>query len=79
MLAAVLDTAAVGKVILYSLVASVGGTAVFSLAIVGLARFNETRRGARAGSGTVYVVLMAVCGLIIAAVVIEAIVVMTRK
>jgi hypothetical protein len=79
MFAAVVDTGAVAKVILYSLVASVGGTAAFSFAIVGLARFNETRRGVRTGSGTVYVVLTAVCALIVAAVVVEAIVVMTRK
>jgi hypothetical protein len=79
MLAALVDTGAVGKVILYSLLASVGGTAVFSFAIVGLARYDETRRGARAGSGTVYAVLTVLCALIIAAVVVEAIVVMVRK
>jgi hypothetical protein len=79
MLAAVVDTGAVGRVILYALVAGVGGTAAFSFAIVGLARFNETRRGARTGSGTVYALLMAVCALIVAAVVVEAFVVMVRK
>jgi hypothetical protein len=79
MLAALVDTEAVGKVILYSLVASVGGTAVFSFAIVGLARFDETRHGARRGSGALYAVLTAVCALIIAAVVVEAIVILARK
>jgi hypothetical protein len=79
MLAALVDTEAVGKIILFSLVASVGGTAVFSFAIVGLARFDEARRGMRRGSGAVYAVLTTVCALIIAGVVVEAIVVMTRK
>jgi hypothetical protein len=79
MLAALIDSEAVGKVILYSLVASVGGTAVFSFAIVGLARYDEARHGARRGSGAIYAVLTAVCALIIAAVVVEAIVIMTRK
>jgi hypothetical protein len=79
MLAALIDTHTLGKVILYSFVASVGGTAVFSFGIVGLARFDEVRRDGRRGSAAAYAALAAVCALIIVAVIVEAIVVMTRK
>ena len=79
MLAALIDGDALGKVILYSLVASVGGTAVFSFAIVGLVRFDEARRGSRRGSGALWAVMTAVCALVIAGVVVEAIVVMAKK
>ena len=79
MLATLIDTEVLGKVILYSLVTSVGGTAVFSFAIVGLVRFDEARRGSRRGSGALWGVMTAVCALVIAAVVVEAIVIMAKK
>ena len=79
MLAALIDSEALGKVILFSLLTSVGGTAVFSFAIVGIARYDEARRGDRRGSGALYAVMTAVCALIIAAVVVEGIIVMTSK
>jgi hypothetical protein len=79
MLATLIDSEALGKIILYSLLTSVGGTAVFSFAIVGLARYDEARHGDRRGSGTLYAVLTAVCALIIAAVVVEAIIIMAKK
>jgi hypothetical protein len=79
MLAMLIDTKALGEVILYSLVASVGGTMVFSFAIVGLARFDEARQGDRKGSGAIYAVLVTVCALIITGMVVEAIILMTQK
>ena len=47
------DTDALLKVIWFSLAAGVGGTAAFSIAIVGAARFTDMRRegrGAEAGA-----------------------------
>jgi hypothetical protein len=78
-LASLVDTGALWRVIIYSLVAGVGMTAVFSFGIVGLTRFDEARRGSRTGSGFGYAVLAAVCSLIVVGVVIEAIIIMTRK
>jgi hypothetical protein len=78
-LASIVDWGALGKVVVYSFVAAVGMTMVFSFGIVGLTRFDDARRGTRAGNGTRYAVLAALCGLIVAAAVVEAIVVMTSK
>ena len=78
-LAEIIDTEVIGKIILFSLLTSVGGTAVFSFGIVGIARYDEARRGVRGGSGIGWVILAALCTLIIAAVVVEAIIVMTTK
>jgi hypothetical protein len=76
-LATLVDWGALGKVVLYSFVAAVGATTVFSFGIVGLVRFDDRRR---AGVGAIaYAGLALVCGLIVAAVVVEAIVIMTRK
>jgi hypothetical protein len=76
-LASLIDWGALGKVVLYSFVAAVGVTTVFSVGIVGLARFDEHRRNG--GGGVGYAALALLCGLIVAAVVVEAIVVMTNK
>jgi multisubunit Na+/H+ antiporter MnhG subunit len=78
-LATVIDWAALGKVVLYSFVATIGVSTVFSFGIVGLVRFDDARRGARAGSGVGWAALAALCGLIVAAVVVEAIIVMSSK
>ncbi len=75
--AQLVDTSALAKVILYSFVAAVGVTAVFSVGIVGMVRFDDRRRSGRAGVG--YAALTFVCALIVAAVVVEAIVIMARK
>ena len=77
-LATLVDWGALGKVVLYSFIAAVGVTTVFSFGIVGLSRFDERRR--HEGSGAVgYAGLALVCGLIVAAVVVEAIIVMASK
>jgi hypothetical protein len=78
-LATVVDWSALGKVVLYSLIATLGVTAVLSFGIVGLVRFDDSRRGIRSGTGIGYATLAGVCGLIIAAVIVEAIVIMTSK
>ena len=76
-LATLVDWGALGKVVVYSFVTAVGVTTVFSFGIVGLTRFDERRRDG--GGGVGYAGLALVCGLIVAAVVVEAIIVMTRK
>jgi hypothetical protein len=77
--ATVVDWAALGKVVLYSFIAAVGLSTVFSFGIVGLVRFDDCRRGGRTGSGVGWAALAALAGLVVAAVVVEAVVVMTSK
>ena len=75
----VVDWDALGQVILYSVGAGVGVSLVFSLAIVGAARFGEARAGGRHGEATGYA-LMAGLGLAATvACVVVAIIVMTNK
>ena len=76
-LATLIDWGALGKVVLYSFVAAVGVTTVFSVGIVGMVRFDDRRRSG--GGGIAYAVLAAICALIVAGVVIEAIVIMSKK
>jgi hypothetical protein len=76
-LATLVDWGALGKVVVYSFVAAVGATTVFSLAIVGLTHFDDRRRAGVRHYG--YAALALVCGLIVAGVVVEAIIVMTKK
>ena len=80
-LATVVDWSALGKVVLYSFVAAVGVTTVFSVGIVGVTRFDESRRagGGAGGRRVGYLALALICGLIVAAVVVEAIIIMTNK
>jgi hypothetical protein len=76
-LASVVDWSALGKVVLYSFIAAVTVTAVFSFGIVGVVRYDDRRR---AGSGGVQYLLLALfCALVVAAAVVEAIVVMAKK
>jgi hypothetical protein len=79
LLATIIDWDALGKVVLYSFVATVGISTVFSFAIVGVVRFDDCRRGGRGGSGIGWASLAALCGLVIAGAIVEAIVVMTSK
>jgi hypothetical protein len=76
-LATLVDWSALGKVVVYSLVAAVGVTAVFSVGIVAVERYDNRRR---AGVGGIaYATLSLLCALIVAAAVVEAILVMSRK
>ena len=76
-LASLIDWGALGKVVLYAFIASVGVTTVFSVGIVGLARFDDRRRAGTGGAP--YLVLALLCGLIVTAVVVEAIILMAQK
>jgi len=78
-LAAIVDTGALLKVIMWSLLSGLGLTLVFSVGIVGVARTDDLRRAGRGGAATGYVVLAVVSALVVVAGVVEAIVVMTTK
>jgi hypothetical protein len=73
------DWAALGDVVVASLIAGVGITIFFSLSIMGATRFAELRRDNRIAGATAYGIL-AVAGLAAtAASIIVAIIVMTNK
>jgi hypothetical protein len=78
-LATVVDWEALGKVVLYSFVATVGISTVFSFGLVGVVRYDDCRRGGRSGSGIGWAALAALSGLIVAAAIVEAIVLMSSK
>lgn len=77
-LASLVDWDTLGKIVLYSFVAAVGVTTVFSVGIVGLARYDDRRRSGRDGGGG-YAALAAVCSLIVVSALVEVIVVMAKK
>lgn len=78
-LAAIADTDSLLQVVIWSLLAGVGLTFVFSLGIVGVARADDLRRSGRSSAATGYVILAIVAGLLVLAAVVEAIIVMTSK
>lgn len=78
-LGALVDAGALWRVVVYSVVAGVGVTVVFSLGIVGVARFDELRRSGRGGPAFAYAAMAAIAGIVVVGVVVEAIVIMTNK
>jgi hypothetical protein len=54
MIATIVDTATLGKVILYSAGAGVGASVVFALAVYGATRSTDMRRAGQAGVATLY-------------------------
>jgi hypothetical protein len=78
-LGTVVDTTALAKVVLASLIAGIGVTLAFALAILGATRFADMRRDDRmleAGAfGALATIALAVC---VAAVVLGIIVMMTK-
>jgi 4-amino-4-deoxy-L-arabinose transferase-like glycosyltransferase len=79
MLATVVDTSALGKVILWSLAAGIGVTAAFAVAIVGSTRFAEMRRSGRIVEAGAFGLLAVVALAAFAAAIVIGIVVMTSK
>ena len=57
MIAAIVDTTALAKVVLASLVAGVGVTGAFALGVYGAARSSDMRRASRAGPAAAYAAL----------------------
>ena len=79
MLATIVDTKALGETILGALIAGVGTTFVFSLAILGAARFSEANREGRMVEATAFAVLGVLGLLATAAAAVFGVIVMTSK
>ena len=79
MLATVVDTQALLKTVAAAFVAGVGVTLIFSLAIVGAARFADLNRDGRPAAAAAFGALAIVALAAAAAVVTIGIIVMTRK
>lgn len=75
----VVDWDALGQVVLYSLVAGIGVTLCYSLAILGSTRFSELRASGAGGRAIAFGVLAALGLAATVAAVVVAIVVMTNK
>ena len=75
----IVDWNTLGKVALASLISGVGVAIVFSLAIVGAARFADMRRDGRAIEAGAYVVLLALSLAAVAGAIVLGIVVMAKK
>jgi hypothetical protein len=75
----VVDWNALGQVVLYSLVAGVGVTLCYALAILGAARFGDARASGAGGRAIAFGVLAALGLAATVAAVIGAIIVMTNK
>jgi hypothetical protein len=76
---AIVDWAALGKVVAASLITGVGITLFFSFAIVGATRFAEMRRDQRIAGATIYAMIGAVGAAVTVAGVVLGIIVMTHK
>jgi hypothetical protein len=79
MLATVVDTSALWQTIVAALVAGLGTTLVFSIAILGAARFSEANREGRGGQAAMFGALAALGLLATIAVVVVGVIVMTTK
>ena len=75
----VVDWKALGQVVLYSLVAGVGVTLCYSLAVAGATRFNDMRRDGHTAGAAVYAAMgLLGLGVSVAAIVV-GIILMTQK
>jgi hypothetical protein len=79
MLATVVDTNALLKTVVAAFVAGVGVTLIFSLAILGAARFVDLNRDGRQAAAVAFGALTVVALAAAAALVTIGIIVMTRK
>jgi hypothetical protein len=77
--ATVVDTKALLETVVYSLVAGVGVTLIFSIAIFGSARFAEMGREGRTGSALAFGALALLAIAAFAGAITVAIIVMTSK
>ena len=76
---AIVDTSALLKVIVASLVAGIGVTAAFSLAIMGATQFTEMRRDGRGVEAAAFAGIALVALAASAAAVVFGLIVMTSK
>lgn len=79
MLAAIVDTDALFKVVLVSLTAGLVVTAAFSTAIAGAARFSDMRRAGRPLAAGGFMVMVVLAMAVVAAALAVGIVAMTTK
>jgi hypothetical protein len=79
LLATIVDTDALAKVVVYSLIAGIGVTVSFSLTIVGATRFADFRRDDRRLEATLFGVLAALALAVSIGAIVLGIVVMTSK
>ena len=79
MLATIVDTSALWQTIAAAFVAGVGTTLVFSLAILGVARFAEANRQGRSVQSAVFAALALLGLLATAAAIVLGVIVMTTK
>jgi hypothetical protein len=79
LLATVVDSKALLQSVAASVIAGVGVTAIFCIAIFGSARFAEMNRGGRTGAAVLYGLLAAVSLLAFTAAIVGGIIVMTSK
>jgi hypothetical protein len=79
LLATVVDTTALAKVVVASLIIGIGVTLAFSLAILGATRFAELRSAERVVEAGAYAALATIGFAVCAAAVVLGIVVMTSK
>lgn len=77
--AGVVDWSALGKVVLYSLVAGVGVPAIFGFAVLGAARSTDPHRDRGGPAGTFYALLAVLGGLICLAAIAYGIYLMAQK
>jgi hypothetical protein len=78
-LATLVDTSALAKVVIYSFVAALGVTTAVSLAILGAVRFADMRRDERTIEAGAFAVLTIVAAAVAMAAVVIGIVIMTSK
>lgn len=78
-IATVVDTSALAKVVLYSFLGAIGVTTAFSLAILGAIRFDDMRRDERTIEAGAFAVLATIAVAASIAAVVLGIVVMTSK
>lgn len=79
MIATVVDTEALLDTVLAALVAGIGVTLIFSVAIFGAARFGEMSRVGRSGAAGAYAALAVLAGLAFVTAIAIGIIVMTSK
>jgi hypothetical protein len=77
--ASIIDWGALGKVVLYSLVAGLGVPAVYSIAVLGAARSTDAQRGRRGGQATAYALVALLCGLACLAAIAYGVYLLTKK
>ena len=79
MIAALIDTGALAKMLYSSLIAGVSIAVVFSIAVLGATRSGDMRRAHRSGAATAYAVLAALGLILTTAIVVYGLILVARK